>query len=163
MPFHIWPSQGRTTRREFLAGLTLGGAALGVAQGTPLLAEDGHWLALVSDTHLHANPRYNAGGQLPAENLRLVIADILAQPTTPCSTSSARGPGSRPSSSATRTDGRTRPRPASTWSTSRPSPTSSSSTSRSAIAGSPRRPPAPASSCVGSSARVRRDPTTSRS
>lgn len=79
MPFHLWPSKGPINRRGFLAGLTLGGAGLALARGGPDPADDDHWLALVSDTHLPTDPRQNAGPQVPAENLRVVVADILAQ------------------------------------------------------------------------------------
>ncbi len=83
MPFHLWPSEGRATRRDFLAGLTLGGVALTMAEPAPAGDEDGPWLALVSDTHIPAKPGQKALGQVPAENLRIVVADILARPRRP--------------------------------------------------------------------------------
>jgi 3',5'-cyclic AMP phosphodiesterase CpdA len=83
MPFHVWPARGRTTRREFLAGLALGGAAMSVARGAPRGAEPERWLALVSDTHISADPGLKSRGEIPFDNLRAVITDILAQPTRP--------------------------------------------------------------------------------
>lgn len=83
MPFHLWPSSGAVNRRGFLAGLALGAGGLAVARGGPRPADVDHWLALVSDVHLPSDPRQHAGPQMPAENLRVVIADILAQPRPP--------------------------------------------------------------------------------
>jgi 3',5'-cyclic AMP phosphodiesterase CpdA len=83
MPFHLWPSAGRTTRRDFLASLALGSVALTVADPAPAGDEDGPWFALVSDTHVPANMGQKAFGQIPAENLRIVVADILSRPRRP--------------------------------------------------------------------------------
>jgi 3',5'-cyclic-AMP phosphodiesterase len=77
MPFHLLDA-GRPTRREFLAGVAM--AAVGA---TARAAEEGPWLALVSDTHIPADPKAQALGQTPAENLRVVVADILGQPRPP--------------------------------------------------------------------------------
>jgi 3',5'-cyclic AMP phosphodiesterase CpdA len=83
MPFHVWPDRGRTTRREFLAGLALGGAALGIVRASSRADEPDRWLALVSDTHIPADPGQKSLGQVPFDNLRTVVADILAQTTRP--------------------------------------------------------------------------------
>jgi Icc protein len=83
MPFHLWPSASRTTRRDFLAGVALGGVALTRTEKASAGDEDGPWFALVSDTHIPANMGQEALGQLPAENLRIVVADILARPRRP--------------------------------------------------------------------------------
>jgi 3',5'-cyclic AMP phosphodiesterase CpdA len=83
MPFHLWPSAGRTTRRDFLAGLAVGSVALTVADPAPAGDEDGPWFALVSDTHVPEKMGQKALGQVPADNLRIVVADILARPRRP--------------------------------------------------------------------------------
>ncbi len=83
MPFHLWPSAGRTTRREFLAGLALGSIALTMTERAPAGDESGPWFALVSDTHIPAKSAQKALGQLPAENLRIVVADILSRARRP--------------------------------------------------------------------------------
>lgn len=84
MPFHLWPARGPATRREFLAALTLGGAgAVTLSGSTPRRESRGPWFALVSDTHIPADPKHKALGQDPTDNLRVVVADILAQPDRP--------------------------------------------------------------------------------
>lgn len=77
MPFHLLP----TTRRGFLAGLASGVALASAA--SVRAADEEPWLALVSDTHIPTNPGQAARGQVPADNLRAVVADILAQPRRP--------------------------------------------------------------------------------
>lgn len=59
--------------------MALGGAGLAFARGGARPADDDHWLALISDTHLAADPRQHSGPQVPADNLKVVVADILAQ------------------------------------------------------------------------------------
>ena len=83
MPFHIWSSDVRLTRRDFLAGLALGGATLALAEPAPAGDEEGPWFALVSDTHIPAQTGQKAFGQIPSENLRIVVADILSRPRRP--------------------------------------------------------------------------------
>jgi 3',5'-cyclic AMP phosphodiesterase CpdA len=84
MPFHFWPCPGRATRREFLSGLALAGATLAIADESPRRDDgEGPWLALVSDVHVAADPKHKIFGQVPAENLRRVVADILARPRKP--------------------------------------------------------------------------------
>ncbi len=81
MPFHLWPDAGSPTRREFLAGLALGGIAIAGARGA--VADEAAWFALVSDVHIPSDSQFKARGQSPVENLRVVVADILASPTKP--------------------------------------------------------------------------------
>lgn len=73
------------SRREFLAGLAAGGASLllgTTARSAP--AEDpGAWYALVSDIHIAADPSTRLRGQVMADNLRAVVADILAADAAP--------------------------------------------------------------------------------
>lgn len=74
-----------STRREFLAGLAAGGAALALGASTRARAEDGSsgWYALVSDVHIAADPSTRTRGQVMADNLRAVVADILASDSPP--------------------------------------------------------------------------------
>ena len=82
MPFHLRSPDVRLSRRDFLAGLALGGATLALAE--PAAGdEEGPWFALVSDTHIPADRGQKAFGQVPAENLRIVVADILSRPRRP--------------------------------------------------------------------------------
>jgi 3',5'-cyclic-AMP phosphodiesterase len=83
MPFHLWSPEVRLSRRDFLAGLALGGATLALAEPAPAGDDEGPWFALVSDTHIPADRGQRAFGQLPGENLRIVIADILSRPRRP--------------------------------------------------------------------------------
>ncbi|SIN72866.1 Tat (twin-arginine translocation) pathway signal sequence [Singulisphaera sp. GP187] len=73
------------SRREFLAGLAVGGASL--LLGTPArsaTAEDPTaWYALVSDIHIAADPSTQLRGQVMADNLRAVVSDILAADAAP--------------------------------------------------------------------------------
>jgi 3',5'-cyclic AMP phosphodiesterase CpdA len=92
MPLHLLPravpdepTTRGTSRRAFLAGLALGGAA---ALGTsfPVQAEDpspGDWYAWVSDIHIAADPATRNRGETMADNLRAVVAEILAQGDPP--------------------------------------------------------------------------------
>lgn len=81
MPIHLPPidSQGRPTvsRREFLASLAAGGAALALGRRTWAADRDSSWYALVSDTHIAADPERVAREQVMSENLKAVVADIL--------------------------------------------------------------------------------------
>jgi 3',5'-cyclic AMP phosphodiesterase CpdA len=86
MPIHLLPSAvGARTRREFLAGLAAAGSALAmgsIARGRARGDGPG-WFALVSDTHIAADPASRNRGQCMADNLRAVVADILAQEDAP--------------------------------------------------------------------------------
>lgn len=83
MPFHLSPV--RSSRRRFLSTLAAGGAALGLggrrADGAD--GPTGEWVALVSDTHIAADPGRSARGQLMAANLGEVVLDILGAKTKP--------------------------------------------------------------------------------
>ena len=87
MPYHLWPSEAKSSRREFLATLVVGGAALAYRQtGRDSRAVDSStdgWFALISDTHIAADPKAKLFGQVMADNLRLVVADILSAETRP--------------------------------------------------------------------------------
>jgi 3',5'-cyclic AMP phosphodiesterase CpdA len=100
MPFHLLPSDPSppqpapgqparppaTTRRRFLAGLSAGGVALGWGlSGTTAddAQQGGGWYALVADTHVAADLSCKRFGQTMAENLRAVVADILASDEPP--------------------------------------------------------------------------------
>ncbi len=86
MPFHLRPDPDRAlTRRELLAGLAVGGGVLGVAGAVRPAAPDaaGPWFALVSDTHIAGDPKAKVRGQVMAENLGAVVADILGAGSQP--------------------------------------------------------------------------------
>jgi Icc protein len=103
MPLHLlptaWTESSRSTkdgtpiltRRQLLAGLS-GGAVLGwgLSSGSsyvppkPIdLPIPGDWYALVSDTHIAANPAQRMFGQNMADNLRAITSDILAEGDPP--------------------------------------------------------------------------------
>jgi Icc protein len=83
MPFHLWPDDHRSSRREFLGGIALGGIVLGLG-GRAVAEEPAEgWFALLSDTHIAANPATIGRTQNMADNLKAVVADILANPTRP--------------------------------------------------------------------------------
>lgn len=94
MPFHLWPDAGADahdgsvtlTRRGFLAGA----AALAVGASMPALARANAprparsaWFALLSDTHIDADPKKANRGQTMADNLRAAIDDVLGQGAPP--------------------------------------------------------------------------------
>ena len=85
MPLQLLPDAtiARPSRRDFLASLALGGVvtSLGAAPG-PEIGEGG-WYAFVSDTHIAADPSARSRGQVMADNLRAVVADILAAGNPP--------------------------------------------------------------------------------
>src|SRR5690348_11458854 len=71
------------SRRRFLAS-TLASTALLALKGRLSAAEAGvDHLALVSDTHIAADPSHVARGVNMAEHLRKVLAQILALPERP--------------------------------------------------------------------------------
>lgn len=85
MPFHLWPDAATDsapiTRRGFLAG---GAAAAAATLGAGrVLRADGPaarpWYALLSDTHIAADPSQKNRGQTMADNLRRAVDDVLAQ------------------------------------------------------------------------------------
>ena len=78
MPIQVLPNEPRPSRREFLAGLAAGAAALAAGRSSrPTPARD-DWFALVSDTHIGADPAARLRGQVMGDNLRSVVADIMA-------------------------------------------------------------------------------------
>jgi Icc protein len=84
MPIHLLPTpEGRDaaapSRRDFLAGLALGGASLALGRPAPAASrrDETGWYALVADTHIAADPAARTRGQTMADNLRAVVADIL--------------------------------------------------------------------------------------
>ncbi len=85
MPLQLLPTgpPSQANRREFLAGLALGGAALTMGAAPETAPKDGDWYALVSDTHIAADPAARHLGQVMADNLRAVTAEILAADTPP--------------------------------------------------------------------------------
>jgi 3',5'-cyclic AMP phosphodiesterase CpdA len=96
MPIQLLPEPAESTervcppgpsldRRAFLAGVAAGGVALGLGNrvGAADKDEAGVWYALVSDTHIAADPSARARGQVMADNLRAVVADILAADSAP--------------------------------------------------------------------------------
>lgn len=82
MPIHLPP----TSRRQFLSGLAVGGASL-LAGGKAALGrwadDSGGYLALIADTHVAADSAREAREQNMTDNLKAVVADILAQPEPP--------------------------------------------------------------------------------
>jgi Icc protein len=80
------------TRRQFLVGVAAGGSALGV--GLPSAAptvlpkpidapKPDDWYALISDTHIAADPAHRMFGQNMVDNLRAVTSDVLAAGSPP--------------------------------------------------------------------------------
>ncbi|APW62539.1 metallophosphoesterase family protein [Paludisphaera borealis] len=91
MPIHLLP-----TRRDFLSGLALGGVStvlgcgnaeqpVAVGEPTPSALPSGY-IALLSDTHINADPVVAENGgpkNNMTKNLRVAILDILKQPEMP--------------------------------------------------------------------------------
>lgn len=75
MPVTLIP----TSRRKFLTTTSLGALSLAsqANENTP------SWFALLADTHIDADPQKSARGAVMAENLKKVVAEILAEPTHP--------------------------------------------------------------------------------
>lgn len=75
----------RPSRRDFLAGLAAGGAALALGGSARSAAAEtpGDWYALVSDIHIAADPSTRLRGQVMADNLRAVVSEILAAEAPP--------------------------------------------------------------------------------
>jgi 3',5'-cyclic AMP phosphodiesterase CpdA len=82
MPILLLPRQ---SRRGFLASLAVGGAA--VAAGSFSRADEparrSDWYALLADTHIAADPQTRVRGEVMTDNLRAVVAKILAVPERP--------------------------------------------------------------------------------
>jgi hypothetical protein len=74
----IRPDQG-ISRRQALAGLTAGGAAIacGCSRNAGSHGHRSGWYALLSDPHIAADPSAKLRGESMADNLRAVVADIL--------------------------------------------------------------------------------------
>lgn len=83
MPIHLFSSQ--SSRRAFLKQAALGSTAVALGGSTRAFQNTAPtgWLALVSDTHVAADPAERARGQVMADNLRTVVSEILAQPEPP--------------------------------------------------------------------------------
>src|SRR5436309_1101319 len=84
MPIHLPP----ISRRRFLAG-SAAAAAGGVSArwlwaGPPKV--DPHFFALISDTHVAANPKESDRGVTMAENFRRVCDEIVALEVKPAAT-----------------------------------------------------------------------------
>lgn len=77
MPIDILP------RRNFLRSITAGAAALALGNRTHAAKLENTWYALVSDTHIAADLASKVRGEVMAENLRAVVADILGQGAAP--------------------------------------------------------------------------------
>jgi 3',5'-cyclic AMP phosphodiesterase CpdA len=73
------------SRRGFLSGLAAGGASLALGLSSRAAAEEapGAWYALVADVHIAADLSTRVRGEVMADNLRAVVADILASGTPP--------------------------------------------------------------------------------
>lgn len=88
MPFSLIPTQPPLpahTRRSWL-GRTLAGAAalrLGRFTTAQAAAEGQAWVALLSDTHIAADPARIARNNNMTNNLKTVVAEILAEKTRP--------------------------------------------------------------------------------
>jgi 3',5'-cyclic AMP phosphodiesterase CpdA len=83
MPIHLGDAR-TVTRRGFLGTVAAGAAALAVGRGAGAREEDQEgWYALVSDTHIAADPATVARDQTMARNLEAVVADVLAKKGSP--------------------------------------------------------------------------------
>ncbi len=81
MPLHLLPQ----SRRQFLHTTLAGGAAVLAAQtvGAAEPESAGEWWALLSDTHIAADPAAIARGVNMFDNLNRVIDQVLAEPSRP--------------------------------------------------------------------------------
>jgi hypothetical protein len=83
MPVTLWPHDTAILSRRAAMG-SLAGIGLAATLGrASTSAEAPPWYALVSDTHIAADPKATNLKQTMAENLRATIVDILAQPSAP--------------------------------------------------------------------------------
>src|SRR5262245_53193236 len=75
----------RLDRRRFLASLALGGAGLlsGCARRAGSGGHANGWYAWMADTHIAGDPSTAVHGQVMAEHLRAVVADLLAATDPP--------------------------------------------------------------------------------
>jgi 3',5'-cyclic AMP phosphodiesterase CpdA len=89
MPVHLHPTGHTTTRRGFLGTLAAAAASpllLGHATASAIVSEPnstGPWYAVLSDIHIAADESLVNREQRMAENLKAVVADILAHSTRP--------------------------------------------------------------------------------
>lgn len=85
MPISLVPrDDAGLSRRAALGGLA--GLGLAATAGWRVRADQpapSPWIALVSDTHIAADPAARERDQTMTENLRAVVAGILAEPTSP--------------------------------------------------------------------------------
>jgi len=82
MPIHLGPM----TRRDFLASATGAAAVLmvgGRATAADKLKADPHCFALLSDTHVPANPKKTQGGVNMTDNFTKAIAQVAGLETAP--------------------------------------------------------------------------------
>jgi len=82
MPIHLGDSR-TVTRRGFLGTVAAGAASLAVGRGIQAREDARGWYALVSDTHIAADPATVAREQTMARNLEAVVADVLARKGSP--------------------------------------------------------------------------------
>lgn len=82
MPIHLSDPRN-VTRRGFLGAAVAGAASLSFGRGLKARDDAPAWYALVSDTHIAADPARVVREQTMAENLQAVVADILAQKQAP--------------------------------------------------------------------------------
>jgi Icc protein len=82
MPIHLLADGNELTRRDWLSAVALAGASF-VLKPARAEGPTPAWYALVSDTHIAADPASRNREQNMAENLTAVVADLLAQPNAP--------------------------------------------------------------------------------
>lgn len=82
MPIHLLPDT-RIDRRAFLAGLAASALAPGCAGRAGADGNPGGWYAWLSDTHIAADPARKQNGEVMTDNLRAVVAEILAADEPP--------------------------------------------------------------------------------
>lgn len=88
MPFSLIPQESslpKQTRRSWLRRTVAGVAALSLGRfsRTEAAPEGQPWVAFVSDTHIAADPARTSRNNNMTNNLKAVVAEILAEPTRP--------------------------------------------------------------------------------
>lgn len=82
MPIHLLPER-QLDRRAFLAGLAAAAIGPGCSQRAGSRGNPDGWYAWLSDTHIAADPATRQGGEVMADNLRAVVAEIGAADDPP--------------------------------------------------------------------------------